>query len=93
MSEMKYKCVQGVLHCKVLANKIGIQYERLPGHLHTQSASERQMTDHNVEIHKNKIERHQSMIKENRIARAKANSEKGSSSAGPDSYLRYGTSP
>ncbi|PWN31620.1 uncharacterized protein FA14DRAFT_192704 [Meira miltonrushii] len=94
MTEMKYRCVQGMLHGKVLANKIGIQYEQFPSRFHCQPASERVITEHNVRVHKNKIENHQAMIKANRIVRAKAKGEKASSpAAAPDSFLRHGTSP
>lgn len=89
MSEMKYKCVQGMLHCKIFANKLNIQLEKLPGRFHAEPVSEHQITTNNVNVLKKKIESHQGTIKENRLLREKNKIN----SADPDEYQKHGLSP
>ena len=93
MSEMKYRCVQGILHCKVIANKIGIQYEKFPGRFNTEPDSEHQITSNNVNIHKQQIAKHRAIIRENRNVRAKMKNGLDNNVAGPDSYHKFNLSP
>lgn len=89
MSMMKYRCVQGMLHCKVFANKVNIQLEKLPGRFHDIPLSKQQIATKNVNVLKKKIESHQGTIKENRLLREKNKIN----SADPDEYQKHGLSP
>lgn len=93
MSEMKYKCVQGILHCKVIANKIGIQYEKFPGRFNNEPVSEHQITLNNINVHKKQIAKHRAVIRENRNARVKMKKGLDNSVAEPDSYHKFNLSP
>ena len=93
MSEMRYRCIQGMLHCKVIGNKIGIQYEKFPGRFNTEPVSEHQITSNNIKGHKEQIAKHRATIRENRNVRAKAKNGLDNNVADPDSYHRFNLSP